>query len=163
MNRQGSYVEYAHLIDRIRSRIPGVAIRSTLIAGFPGENDEAFDELCNFVEDIEIDYVGVFPYSQEDGTRASSMSNQIDENLKLERAQTLRDIADSISHAKISTRIGQSMDVLVLGAEEDGQIFGRTMFQAPDVDGVVYIPSGSVGQTQRITITDTLLYEMEGE
>lgn len=163
MNRRGSYKEYLSLIEHIRSMVPGVVIRTTLIAGYPGESDDDFDELVSFVEDAELDYVGVFAYSQEDGTRAAKMNNQIDEDTKLERAQTLRDVADSISHQRVAQRIGQELDVLVLGCEEDGQVFGRAMCQAPDVDGVVYIESSRLGQIVRTRITDTLLYEMEGE
>lgn len=163
MNRKGTASTYLELVAHIREMIPDVTIRTTLIAGYPGETDEAFQELLAFVESADLDYVGVFPYSCEDGTRAAELKNQIDEVTKLERAQQLRDVADSLSHARIAQRVGSSMDVLVLGCEEDGQLFGRAMCQAPDVDGVVYVDRGTPGQVIQVTISDTLLYEMEGE
>ena len=163
MNRSGSAEEYLQMIDRIRSRIPGVTLRTTLIAGYPGETDEQFEELCDFIERAELDYVGVFPYSREEGTRAANLAGQLDEEEKVERAQRIRDIADSISHGLVAQRVGKRMPVLVLGREEDGQLFGRAMCQAPDVDGVTYLTHGEVGTVQEVEITDTLLYEMEGE
>ena len=99
----------------------------------------------------------------EEGTRAAEMDGQIDEAIKIERAQSLRDISDAIGEAHVSARIGQEMDVLVLGREEDGQLYGRAMCQAPEVDGVVYLEEGEVGDIVRVRITDTLVYEMEGD
>ncbi len=163
MNRVGSGEAFLNLVNKIRSRIPGVTLRTTLIAGFPGEEDEDFEELCQFVEDAEFDYVGVFAYSQEEGTRAAKLAEQVDEEVKAERAQTLRDIADSLSSARVAERIGQAIDVLVLGREEDGQLYGRAMCQAPDVDGVVFLSTGDIGGVVRVTIADTLLYDMEAE
>lgn len=162
MNRSGSYEENLALIRRIRAKVPGITLRTTVIAGFPGETEEDFDLLVDFLEEAEFDYVGVFAYSREEGTRAASLPDQVDEDVKAERAQTLRDVADSISHARVASRAGQSMDVLVLGREEDGQLYGRAMCQAPDVDGVTYLESGEPGDVVRIVIEDTLLYEMEG-
>ncbi len=163
MNRRGTREDYEALVARIRERVPGAIVRTTLIAGFPGETEEQFDDLCSFVEEADLDYVGVFPYSREDGTRAARMDCQVDEDVKQERAQTLRDVADAVSCARVAKRAGQEMDVLVLGCEEDGQLFGRAMCQAPDVDGVVYLDAGEPGQVVRARIVDTLLYEMEGE
>ena len=162
MNRRGSADDYTGLIARIRAAIPDAAIRTTLIAGFPGEGEDAFDELCDFVEDAELDYVGVFPYSREEGTRAYDLPDQIDEDEKMSRAQTLRDLADAACSVRIASRVGSCQDVLVCGEEEDGQLFGRSMLQAPDVDGVTYLDRGEVGQVVRARIEDSLLYEMEG-
>ena len=163
MNRRGDENSHRELVARIRERVPGITLRTTLIAGFPGETDIDFDVLQNFLEEVEFDYVGVFPYSQEEGTRAAEMDGQIDEAVKIERAQSLRDISDAIGEAHVSARIGQEMDVLVLGREEDGQLYGRAMCQAPEVDGVVYLEEGEVGDIVRVRITDTLVYEMEGD
>lgn len=162
MNRRGCGDEYLDLIGRIRSRIPDVTLRTTLIAGFPGETDEQFDELCEFVEEADLDYVGVFAYSREEGTRAYSLENQVDEDEKFDRTQRLRDLADDVCAARIASRVGKTMDVLVCGVEEDGQLFGRAMCQAPDVDGVTYLLDGTVGEIRRVRIDDVLLYEMEG-
>lgn len=163
MNRRGDENSHRELVARIREHVPGITLRTTLIAGFPGETDVDFDVLQNFLEEVEFDYVGVFPYSQEEGTRAAEMDGQIDEAIKIERAQSLRDISDAIGEARVSARIGQEMDVLVLGCEEDGQLYGRAMCQAPEVDGVVYLEEGEVGEIVRVRITDTLVYEMEGD
>ncbi|MCL2889350.1 MAG: 30S ribosomal protein S12 methylthiotransferase RimO [Eggerthellaceae bacterium] len=163
MNRSGSHESYVELLASIREKMPDLALRTTLIAGFPGESEEAFEELCCFLEEAEFDYVGVFAYSQEEGTAAAEMPGQIDEATKLERAQRLRDLADAISIEKISRKTGESFEVLVLGRDEDGQLFGRTQFQAPEVDGIVYITKGQIGDIIRIEIGDTLLYDMEGE
>jgi ribosomal protein S12 methylthiotransferase len=163
MNRKGSGEEYLDLIGRIRNRIPDVTLRTTLIAGYPGESDEQFESLCDFVEELEFDYVGVFPYSREEGTRAYKLEGQLDEEEKIARAQRIRDIADAVSSAVISRRIGRNMDILLCGEEEDGQLFGRAQCQAPDVDGVTYVSSGILGEIVSVEIVDTLLYEMEGE
>lgn len=163
MNRKGSAAEYLKLIAHIREMVPGITLRTTFIAGFPGESEDDFQELCDFVEDIDFDYVGVFPYSLEEGTRAATFDDQIDDDVKIERAQAVRDIADAISRERVASRVGSQLDVLVLGSEEDGQLFGRAKCQAPDVDGVVYVHQGEIGDIVRVTINDTLMYEMEGE
>lgn len=163
MNRKGSRAEFELLINRIRACIPDIALRTTLIAGFPGERDEQFESLCDFVEEGMFDYVGVFPYSPEEGTRAALLPDQIADDEKLARAQRLRDIADSVCYIRVSERVGKEFDVIVEGCEEDGQLFGRAQCQAPEVDGVVYIDKGKPGSVQRIIVTDTLLYEMEGQ
>ena len=162
MNRSGDAESHLALLERIRERIPDAALRTTLIAGYPGETDEAFEELCDFVEEAPLDYVGVFAYSREEGTRAYDLEGQIDEDEKLSRAQTLRDLADTVCAPRIAARIGSIADVLVCGIEEDGQLFGRTMWQAPDVDGVTYLDKGAMGEVVKVEIEDALLYEMEG-
>ena len=161
MNRSGSRAEYEQMVARIRKRIPDITLRTTLIVGYPGETEEQFEDLCDFVEETEFDYVGIFAYSPEDGTPAAELPNQIDEDTKQARLQELRDIADSVSSHVVSQRIGRSMDVLVLGCEEDGQLYGRAQCQAPDIDGVTYLENGTVGEVQSVTINDALLYEME--
>lgn len=162
MNRTGSEPEIRNLLAHIRKIVPDVTLRTTLIAGYPGETEEAFESLCEFIEENEFDYVGVFPYSQEEGTKAARLPDQIEEEERLDRAQRLRDIADNIGFSRVAQRVGKEYDVLVLGVEEDGQLFGRAQCQAPEVDGVIYLEEGEVGTVRRVTITDTLLYEMEG-
>ncbi|MDO5335715.1 MAG: 30S ribosomal protein S12 methylthiotransferase RimO [Coriobacteriia bacterium] len=163
MNRSGDKAYFLERLHRIRQRLTGVALRTTVIVGYPGETEEQFEELCDFIAEAEFDYVGVFPYSPEEGTRAANMPNQVDEDTKMERFQRLRDLADQISASRIKRHVGESMEVLVLGEEEDGQLYGRCQYQAPEVDGVVYVDAGEVGDFVNVTITDTLLYEMEGE
>lgn len=163
MNRKGSRLEYEDLIHHINELVPDITLRTTLIAGFPGETEEAFNDLLDFVSEGYFDYVGVFAYSQEDGTKAAMLPDQIDEDEKQDRAQQLRESADAVSASRIAERIGKTIDILVEGFEEDGQCFGRGMCQAPEVDGVTYITSGTPGEIKSITIADTLFYEMEGE
>ena len=163
MNRTGSREEFRSLVEHVLSRVPDATLRTTLIAGFPGETDEQFEELCAFVEEGLFDYVGVFPFSREEGTRAFDLPGQVDEDEKADRAQRLRDLADTVCCPRIAARVGREMDVLVEGVEEDGQLFGRAMCQAPEVDGVTYLAAGEAGDIRRVVITDTLLYEMEGE
>lgn len=103
MNRSGSYDEFMDMISRLRSRIPDITLRTTLIVGYPGETDAQFDALCDFVENAEFDYVGVFAYSPEEGTVAATLPDQIDEETKQDRLQTIRDIADAVSSQKNST------------------------------------------------------------
>lgn len=163
MNRTGSREEFMALVERVLAHVPGATLRTTLIAGFPGETDEQFEDLCSFVEEGLFDYVGVFPYSREEGTRAYDLPDQVDEDEKADRAQRLRDLADAVCCPRIAARVGREMDVLVEGFEEDGQLFGRAMCQAPEVDGVTYLAAGEPGEVRRVRIADTLLYEMEGE
>lgn len=163
MNRRGDAESHLDLLARIRDKVEGVTLRTTLIAGFPGETDEDFEELMAFLEEAEFDYVGVFPYSAEEGTRAATLPDQVDEDVKIARAQEVRDLCDAIGEARVARRVGHVMDVLVLGVEEDGQLYGRAMCQAPEVDGVVYIEHGNPGDIVRVRIDDTLVYEMEGE
>ena len=163
MNRTGSREEFLALVDRVLAHVPGATLRTTLIAGFPGETEEQFEDLCSFVEEGLFDYVGVFPYSREEGTRAFDLPGQLDEDEKNDRAQRLRDLADAVCCPRIAARVGREMDVLVEGVEEDGQLFGRAMCQAPEVDGVTYLDAGEPGEIRRVRIVDALLYEMEGE
>lgn len=161
MNRRGSAKDYLQMIETIRKALPDVALRTTLMVGYPGETEEQFEELCDFVEQAAFDYVGIFAFSPEEGTPAAHLAQQVDEDTKLLRLQTLRDLADDISANVIHNRIGTTQTVLVLGTEEDGQWYGRAACQAPEVDGVTYLETGSVGSFVTCTIQDTLLYEME--
>lgn len=163
MNRAGSRETFEALVERIQAAVPDITLRTTLIAGYPGETEEQFEELLDFAASGLFDYIGVFPFSPEEGTAAFDLPNQWDEDVRLERAQELRDMADSASCAKVAERVGRSFPVLVEGREEDGQLFGRAMCQAPEVDGCTYLSSGEVGEKRTVTIGDTLFYEMEEE
>lgn len=162
MNRRGSREEFQELLALIHSKFPLIALRTTFIVGFPGETDEQFEALCDFVSEADFDYVGVFAYSPEEGTKSAVLPDQIDEETKLERLRTLRDLADSVSQTSLARFISKEVDVLVLGQEEDGALFGRSAYQAPDVDGVTFIDEGKVGEVVPIVIEDVLYYEMEG-
>ena len=163
MNRSGSRKQFEALFSRIQEAVPDITLRTTLIAGFPGETEEQFEELCDFVEESPFSYIGVFAYSREEGTAAFNLPGQVDEDEKAQRAQTLRDIADAVCTARVAQRVGAAAEVLVEGVEEDGQVYGRTKAQAPEVDGVTYVDAGCPGDVVSVTIVDTLMYEMEGE
>lgn len=162
MGRAGDAASHLSLVRKIRERMPDAAIRTTLMTGFPRETDEDFEALCAFVEEAELDYVGVFAYSREDGTRAARMEGQVDEDEKQERASRLRDIADAVCAPRVARRCGSVVDVLVCGVDEDGQLVGRARCQAPEVDGVTFVDRGEPGQVVRVQVEDALLYDMEG-
>ena len=163
MHRKGSAEGFRRLIERVHEVLPDVTLRTTLMTGFPGETEEDFEELLSFVEEGLFHYVGVFAYSPEEGTRAAELPDQVPEEVKQMRARELRDLADSVSSSLISQRVGSTQEVLVEGAEEDGQLFGRAACQAPEVDGITFLDRGAVGDVLSVCISDTLLYDMEGE
>ncbi len=168
MGRSGSPAELAALFDRLRSEIPGMVLRTTGMAGFPGETDEEADELCDFIADQEFDYCSVFAYSQEEGTAAARMADQVPEDVKLERAQRLVDLTEQLGFAATAAHVGERVQVLIDGVEEgeDGpELIGHAWFQAPDSDGAVHIASGeaAVGDIVTVDLVDSFCYEMVGE
>lgn len=167
MHRAGDAKSFLETVSKIRELIPNVALRTTLIVGYPGESDEDFEELYRFVEEAEFNYVGIFMFSPEEGTKAATLKNQIDEDIKLERYQELRDLADDIGWNKTSNLIDTIQEVIIEGRDEEGRIFGRTQFSAPDIDGIVRINESTkeleVGQMVKVKITDSILYDLEGD
>lgn len=149
-------------VEKIRTRVPGITLRTTLMCGFPGETEDDFEELVSFVRSGLFDYVGVFAYSQEEGTRAAELPDQVPEDIKELRARELRDEADSVSAATMAEREGCMTSVVIEGAEEDGQLYGRAECQAIDADGVTYVDRGEIGEVVDVMIDDVLLYDMEG-
>lgn len=136
MNRRGS-------ADWIKSRIAeckkrGLTLRTTMIVGFPGETDEQFEELLQFVKDARFDRLGAFTYSPEEGTKAAVMPNQIDEDVKIERLDQLMMLQQSISMELLEQRIGETCEVLVEGRDEDGW-YGRSIREAPESDGCIHL------------------------
>lgn len=163
MNRSGSYDIFKDKISLIRQIIPDVTLRTTLIAGFPGETDEEFDELIEFVDSSLFDYIGVFPYSDEDLAPSYKLPNKIPEIEINSRYSELYQLSESVATSKFSKYIGQTIPVLIEGIEDDGQIFGRAKFQAPEIDGVVFVDRGEVGEIKHVKITDSYMYYLEGE
>jgi ribosomal protein S12 methylthiotransferase len=139
MRREKSGDALRRLIDRIRTFIPEVVLRTSLIVGFPGEEEEDFQQLLDFVSEAAIDHVGVFRYSQEEGTAAGSMPNQVPEEVKHERWQRLMERQAQIVQQKHLGLIGSEQEVLVCDRDERGWLWGRTRGQAPDIDGVVFL------------------------
>ena len=163
MRRLGDADAFLVLLSKIRAVLPDVVLRTTLIAGFPGETREDVAVLHAFLRAARFDVVGVFPYSPEDGTPAAALPDQIPHRTRMARAQRLRDIADEIGFERAASRIGQTLQVLVEGVEEDGVIVGRWRGQAPDVDGVVLLDRGKPGTLVEARIVDSLGYDLEGE
>ncbi len=168
MNRKGSAKEYRELFDRLKSEIPGLVLRTTGLVGFPGETDEESEELLDFVQAVGFDYTSVFAYSQEDGTAAAKMDEQIDEQTKVERAQRLIDVTEQLGFDSTASHVGEIVDVLIDGMEATDtgyELIGHTWFQAPDSDGAVHIESGEacVGDKVRCKLTDSFCYELVGE
>ena len=167
MGRSGSPEELHALFARLRSVIPGMVLRTTGMAGFPGETDEE-DELYGFIAEEAFDYCSVFAYSQEDGTAAARMDDQVDEDVKLERTQRLIDLTEQLGFAATAAHVGERVRVIVDGVEqtEDGvELIGHAWFQAPDSDGAVHIPYGeaTVGDIVTVDLVDSFCYELVGE
>lgn len=142
MNRRGDREKLTTLINKLRERIPGIVLRSTFIAGFPGETEEDFTELAEFVKDMEFDRMGCFAYSQEEGTPAARMKEQLDEETKEERARIIMESQMDIMDRINRRHIGKVLEVMVDGYDEEQECyFGRSYMDAPDVDGFVYFSS----------------------
>lgn len=140
MNRRTSKEQIQELIQKIRSGIPDVTLRTSLIVGFPGETNEQFTELMEFVKQTKFDRLGTFMYSKEDGTPAARLPEQIHGNTKKSRYKKIMELQQKISQEKLNQKINQELEVLVEGISFDKKYYiGRTMQDVPEVDGVVYI------------------------
>ena len=133
------------LLERVREQVPGIFLRTSLIVGFPGETPAAFDRLLRFVHASRWDYLGVFPYSREEGTPAYAMARQVGEAVKQERARRIRDAQADILAARNAGMAGEEIEVLVEETRGRGRVVGRHRGQAPEVDGNVLL-SGYGGQ-----------------
>ena len=167
MNRAGSPAEYAALFDRLRREIPGMVLRSTAMAGFPGETDAQADELLDFLREQELDYCSVFAFSPEEGTAAAEMDAQVDDEVKTERTQALQDLAERMGFAATAAHVGEVVPVIIDGVElGDGgaELIGHAWFQAPDSDGAVHIEEGeaAVGDLVWVRLDDAFCYELVG-
>lgn len=166
MNRKIDQAQIRALIAKLRERVPGIMIRSTFIVGFPGETEAAYNNLLNFLEEVQLDRVGVFPYSQEENTPAGRMPDQLDEAVKEERAQNLMDIQFEIMFANHQRLIGEMRHVLVDDIE-DGMLLCRSQSEAPDIDPYVIVPAADVsgyeiGQELDVEISDVHEYDLIG-
>lgn len=167
MNRGGDENTLRTLIEKIRSRIPKIVLRTTLITGFPGETEKQFEGLAQFVRDMEFDRLGCFPYSQEEGTVAGEMENQIDEEIRAHRADIIMEQQQLIHSRKNEALIGKTLEAVVEGFDKWAECwFGRTAGDAPDIDGKVFFTAEeklAIGQYVSINISDTLDYDLIGE
>jgi ribosomal protein S12 methylthiotransferase len=171
MKRGGDRASLERLIARVRERVPEVAVRTTFITGFPGETDEDFEELLAFVKSVEFDRVGVFTYSDEEGTPAFDLPGKVDAKLARQRRDRLMREQSRISLRRNRARVGQTVRVLFEGASEETDLLwqGRMETQAPEIDGCVLIndaPEGCApapGDFVNVRITEAQKYDLVGE
>lgn len=154
------------LIRTIREKVPNIAIRTTLIVGHPGETEEDFEELAQFVQDMEFDRLGVFQYSHEENTHSHTMEDDVSEELKEERANAIMELQQEIAFENNTKHIDQVLKVLI-DRKEGGYFIGRTEYDSPEVDNEVLIPAKdiylSVGNFYQIRITDATDFDLYGE
>lgn len=167
MNRRSTGEQIRNLVTRLREKVPGIALRTSLIVGFPGETVEDFTELLRFVEQTRFERLGVFCYSKEEGTKAAEMEDQISERVKRERHRKLMRMQSRVSFRINRGLVGTVEQVIVEGYSDETDLLlkGRTSRQAPDIDGQVYITSGraDVGDIVSCRITDSSDYDLVAE
>ncbi len=167
MNRWGNESQLEALFEKIRARIPGVILRTTLITGFPGETEEHFTSLAEFVQRVRFDRLGCFAYSREEGTKSYDFPDQIDEETAAHRADIIMEQQMLISAQNNEKLMGKELIAVVEGFDKFGECyFGRTALDAPDIDGKVFFSSENpleIGDFVTIRITDTLDYDLIGE
>lgn len=165
MGRKTTREEIIDRVSRLRAAVPGITLRTSIIAGFPGETDEEFDELLDFINEARFDRVGVFAYSQEEGTPAARMKNQIDDETKEERRCAVMELAQRISLERNRSMIGKTLEVLTEGFEEN-LYYGRSGGESVDVDPKIYFGSLDEldeGQFVKVKIVDCDEYDLYGE
>ena len=165
MRRQITVEETKELLEKARSIVPGITLRSTFLVGFPGETEAEFEALCDFIAEASLDRVGVFTYSHEESTRAHDLVDDVPEEVKMERANRIMEIQSAISYEKNKAKIGKSFKVL-FDKIENGHFVGRTEGDSPEVDNEVLIPvKGNyvrLGDFAEVTITDASEYDLMG-
>ena len=167
MNRKGDRRSLTALMAHIREKLPDVTLRTTFITGFPGETEEQFTELCEFVHDVRFDRLGCFAYSAEDGTLAAAMPDQIDEQVKIRRSEVIMDAQLRITEEKNQEKMGQVLDVLVEGYDDYIKcLYGRTKADAPEIDAKIFFTPAEKrakpGDIVRVEVTDTIEYDLLG-
>ncbi|TKB12179.1 30S ribosomal protein S12 methylthiotransferase RimO [Desulforhopalus sp. IMCC35007] len=166
MNRPYGHDFLVRLVEKIRAKIPNIALRTTFLVGFPGETEAEFLQIEKFLQEIQLDHVGVFPYTNEEGAPSENFTGQLDDAEKIRRMEHLLQIQAPLSQALQQKYIGQVLPVLVEGvsSETDLLLEGRTMYQAPEVDGRVYINDGMAqsGDIVQVEITDAQIYDLVG-
>ncbi len=166
MNRPGDRESLLSLIARLRERIPGVVLRTTLICGFPGETEEQFEELCQFVGEARFERLGCFAYSPEEGTPAASFGGQVDEEIRRRRADLIMERQYSVMEAQNEALVGQTLEVVVEGYDKyAGSYFGRSYMDAPDIDTKTFFDSEKplrIGDYMKVRIESTIDYDLFG-
>jgi ribosomal protein S12 methylthiotransferase len=164
MNRRGRKEEVIESINKMRKNISDLCLRTSIIVGFPGETDEEFNELKTFVKSIKFDKLGVFKYSQEEGTSAANMSNQVDEKTKYDRERELMLIQQEISKNINDNKVGKVYEVII-EEYKDNLYIGRSYEMAPEIDGYIYFKSDKslkLGELIKIKITESSEYDLIG-
>ena len=140
MGRRTSRQDLVNIIEKLRGEIPDIILRTTLITGFPGEEEEEFDDLLDFVYDMSFDRLGVFTYSCEEDTPAARFDNQVDEEIKQERKDCVMEMQQDIAFDKASEMIGKKLEVIIEGYMAEGDVYvARSYMDAPDIDGIVFV------------------------
>jgi ribosomal protein S12 methylthiotransferase len=167
MNRRGDKESLLSLVEKLRARIPDIIIRTTFITGFPGETDDEFTTLSEFVNEAKLDRVGCFAYSREEGTPAYDLPDQVDRQVAVDRAEAIMNQQFRISEEKMSSYIGKTVDVLIEGYDPyTDSYYGRTYMDAPDIDNNVILTSGyriDDGDIVPVEIFDKDDYSLIGE
>lgn len=167
MNRKGNKESLTALIKKIREKVKGITLRTTLITGFPGETEEQFCELHQFVKDAKFDRLGCFPYSAEEDTLATLMPNQIDEQTKIDRLELIMESQNLIASDKNEEKIGKTVKVLIEGWDDYIKCYyGRSEADAPEIDGKVFFMAHTpqvIGTFVEVTVNDTVEYDLLGE
>ncbi len=167
MNRRGTKAEILALLHKLRERIPGLVLRTSLIAGLPGEGEAEFEELCDFLRQERIERAGIFQFSPEEGTPAAVMEGQVDADTAQRRVELLVDLQSRVMDAWNESRLGETVEVLCEGFDaEAGCYAGRTYADSPDIDGRVYFTAAGLvpaGEFVRVRLTGTEDGDMTGE
>lgn len=166
MNRAGDEASLRELVKKLRERVPGIILRTTLIAGFPGETQEQFERLCEFVKDVRFDRLGCFAYSAEEGTPAADFEDQIDEEIKQKRADIIMEEQMLISDELNQNYIGKTIEVVTEGFDRYAECyFGRSAMDAPEIDGKIFFTSPcprALGEYVNVLIDDVMDYDLIG-
>lgn len=166
MNRRTSQAQIRDVVNRLREKCPTIAIRTTIIVGFPGETEAEYNELLEFVKEMKFEKLGVFAYSLEEDTAAAQMEGHLEEDVKEERKNKLLGVQQSISESICYAKVGSEVNVLIEEIVPDENIYiGRTEHDAPEIDGVVYVHTDkdlTVGKICKVKVTDALEYDLIG-
>lgn len=166
MNRNTSKEMISELIIKLRKEIPDIIIRTTIIVGFPGETQEQFNELYDYIKNMRFDRLGVFTYSKEEGTPAALLTPQVDENLKIERQEKLMKLQQQISIEKNQNKVRKVFKSLIEEKIEDSVYLGRTYMDSPEIDGLIYVNSDKelrIGSFVDVEVRDYLEYDLIGD
>ena len=166
MNRKHDRNHLETLIEKLKAEIEGLVLRTTVMLGFPGEEEADFEELYHFIKKVEFDWLGAFTFNPEEGTAAANLPHQIEENIKEKRLDTILKLQQKITRNKNITRIGNTEEILVSGQLSSSLYIGRANFQAPEVDGITLIKSSSKlprGEFARVHLAGVRNYDMIGE